>query len=188
MTVTLFFEDFDGNGIGFASGYRFDTNPFGVWDVGGNAPPGFGQWMRFSGDDPAEPNLTPGTGGYAAIRIADTPDFGDNTYWMVSPLIDTRNHTDLALALDLHYRASGSPQEATLRILMRRVGESPVTLADINQATTGSHETSEHMSWDIAPGADFLQFAFMYSNTSMNPTPASIQLDNIRLTGTTACS
>ncbi len=188
MTVTIFFEDFDGNGIGFGSGDGFSADPFGVWNVGGTAAPGYAEWVRFSGDDPAEQNLTPGKGGFGAIRILAEPYFADSTYWMVSPLLDTRNFTDLTLALDMHYCGSGAPIEATLRILLLRAGESPEMLAELNEATLGARELSRHMSWDISPGADFMQFAFAYYNSSEDPSPDSIQLDNIRLTGTTDCS
>jgi hypothetical protein len=187
MTVTIFFEDFDGNGIGFGdSGY--DMNPFDQWGVGGNAPPGFGEWVRFSGDATGEDNLTPGTGGYAGIRIFETLEFGENTYWLVSPLIDTRHFTDLELSLDLHYEGSGGPGEATLRVILLRAGDPPETIDIIGDTLSNGEELSEHKSWQISPGADFMQFAFVYFNSSENPEPKDIQLDNIRITGVTNCS
>jgi hypothetical protein len=177
---TLFFDDFDNNSIGLNAG------PFDSWSTGSNSPPGFAEWSVFSGDDSAEQNLTPGNGSYAAIRTHNADEFGDAVYWLVSPLIDTRKFKGLALSFDIHYRPSGAGRgESTLRIMLLRAGDSAESIGIIGESSSGrDNPTSERMTWNIWPSAAFIRLAFVYYNSSENPAYDSIQLDNIKITGT----
>jgi hypothetical protein len=175
----LFFDDFDANGVGI------NTGPFDSWSTGGNGPPGFAAWSVFPGDNPIEKNLTPGNGNYAAIRTFDSSEFGDNVYWLTSPLIDTRNYNELTLSFDVYHRPGGAGSgESTLRIVLLRAGDRAETIGVIGKSSSsGDDSKSEHMSLNISPGADFMRLAFVYHNSSNNPEYDSIQLDNVRMAG-----
>jgi hypothetical protein len=171
----IFFETFDDNGAGFSG------SPFETWTVGG-VPIGAGHWERFV-DTSREPNLTLGTGDYAAVRM-ESGEFLDTLVWMISPIIDVRQFSDLVLSADLYFRAVGEQGEEVSEILLLRAGYQPETLRVIGEDM--SHQSdpiNEHMTWDISSGTDFIQVAFTWRSSSGGPSHDSIQVDNIQVTG-----
>jgi hypothetical protein len=179
MTATLFFEDFDGNGAGFSG------SPFETWSIGG-VPIGPGHWERFY-NKPEQPNLTSGSGNYAAVHLV-SHEFLDTLVWMISPIIDVRKHTDLTLSTDLYFRAGGQVGEDIATIVLLRAGHPPETLSVIGDTLSAMDDPlKQHMTWDISPDSDFVQVAFPWVISAGGSGYDSIQVDNIRIIGIVDC-
>lgn len=171
----IFFENFDGDGVGFGG------SPFETWSVGG-VPIGAGHWERFS-NNPGEPNLTGSRGSYAAVRMY-SDEFLDTLVWMISPVIDVRKYTDLVLSTDLYFRAGGEVGEEVATVLLHRAGHPPETLSVIGDTLSAlDNPMKQHMTWNISPDSKFIQVAFTWVSGAGGPGHDSIQVDNIRVTG-----
>jgi hypothetical protein len=179
MAVTIFFEDFDGNGV------DFEGAPFETWSVGG-VPIANNHWEKFF-DSSDTPNKTLGKGNYAAVRIGT--EFQETPVWMISPIIDVRQFTDLALSCDLYFRAGELQGEQISKVLLLRAGYQPETLRVMGEdMSVESDPINEHMTWNISSDADFIQIAFTWETSTGGPSYDYIQVDNIRIIGTLDCS
>lgn len=186
MATEIFLADFDGIGPGFKQPNENERAfHFNSWSIGG-APILAGRWQLSYPEYHDLPNLTGGSGRYAAVH--GSHEFIDTLVWMISPLIDVGKHENLNLSADLYFKSNGgSVGEDTLTISILTIDDNftsannEITVIGENMGPT-SPVLQGHQSWPItiSDTSHLIQLAFSWYS-SMGP--ASVQLDNIRVTG-----
>lgn len=185
MATEIFYDDFDGNGPGFKG------PSFKAWSIGGT-PILAGRWQLFYPDYNDADNLTGGSGRYASVHSSSS-EFIDTLVWMISPLIYVGKYENLTLSADIYFKSQGaSIGEDTLTISILTIDDEAPSADSLSQNTIevigqnmSAVDPALHgpKSWDLSSFADtshFIQLAFSWYS-SMGP--ASVQLDNIRVTG-----